>query len=55
MKGRVDDLLYSDFDSKTKWPKELPKDFNPDEIMENGKKPGLYVKKYMKKGLKEKM
>jgi hypothetical protein len=54
LKDRVADLLYSDFDSKTKWPKELPKDFNPDEIMENGKNPGLQVKKLHEKGIKGK-
>lgn len=38
------ELLHSDFDSKTNWPKSLPNGFNPDSIMELGKNPGLNVR-----------
>lgn len=41
-----DDLLYADFDSKTKWPSpdEMPADFDWYKIMEPGKDPGLGVR-----------
>lgn len=48
---RIKDLMYSDFDSKTKWPKSLPKEFNPKLIMDYGKDPGLNVKKLHQKGI----
>lgn len=48
---RKNDLMYSDFDSKTKWPKSLPKEFNPETIMEYGKDPGLNIKKVHEKGI----
>lgn len=47
--GRAEDLMYSDFDSKTKWPASLPKEFNIDTIMKNGKDPGLNIKKLHEK------
>lgn len=48
---REKDLMYADFDSKTKWPSDLPKDFNIKTIMENGKNPGLNLKKLHEKGI----
>jgi hypothetical protein len=45
------ELLHSDFDSKTNWPKSLPDGFNPDSIMEIGKNPGLNVRKLHKVGI----
>lgn len=48
---RLNDLMYADFDSKTKWPKSLPKEFNPEGIMEYGKNPGLNVKRVHDKGV----
>jgi Subtilase family len=51
LKDKLDDLLLSDFDSKTKWPESLPKKFNPDKIMETGKNPGLKIRKLHKKGI----
>lgn len=50
LEGRVDDLLYASFDSKTKWPEKLPDGFNPDKIMELGKNPGLGMEKLHRKG-----
>jgi hypothetical protein len=43
--NRLNDLMYADFDSKTKWPEKLPEGFNPETIMELGKNPGLGLKK----------
>jgi len=48
---RLEDLLFSSFDSKTKWPDKLPKDFNPEKIMDLGKNPGLGVRELHKKGI----
>lgn len=48
---RINDLLHSDFDTKTKWPKKLPKGFEPQKIMELGKNPGLGVRDLHKKGI----
>lgn len=49
--GRINDLMYADFDSKTKWPKTLPKKFDPKTIMEYGKNPGLNVNKIHQEGV----
>lgn len=51
IRNRVNDLMYADFDSKTKWPKDMPDSFNPKKIMELGKNPGLGVKKLHKAGV----
>jgi len=51
LKDRLKDLLESIFDTKTKWPTVLPKDFNPKKIIELGKNPGLGVKSLNKKGI----
>lgn len=49
--NRIEDLMYADFDSKTKWSKKLPKSFNPEAIMELGKNPGLNLKELHKAGI----
>ncbi|MFD3156965.1 S8 family serine peptidase [Haloimpatiens sp. FM7330] len=51
LQGREKDLMYADFDSVTKWPDKLPKDFNPNKIMEVGKNPGLCIRQLHKKGI----
>lgn len=51
LEDRLEDLLYADFDTKTKWPEKLPAEFNPQTIMELGKNPGLGVKGLHKKGI----
>ncbi|QUH20170.1 S8 family serine peptidase [Alkaliphilus sp. B6464] len=48
---KLDDLLYADFDSKTKWPNKLPYGFEPQMIMELGKNPGLRLRELHKKGI----
>lgn len=42
--GRQNDLLYATFDSQTKFPRNLPKDFSPERILELGKNPGLGIR-----------
>jgi len=51
LKDHEADLKYATFDSKTLWPKNLPSGFNPKEIMELGKNPGLGVRSLHKKGI----
>lgn len=51
LEDRLYDLQYADFDSKTVWPETLPKEFNPDNIMEIGKSPGLNIDKLHKEGI----
>jgi len=48
-----DDLLYADFDSKTKWPAsdKMPADFNWQKIMETSKDPGLGVRALHDQGI----
>lgn len=46
-----DKLLQSTFDSKTIWPDKLPDDFDPEEIMELYKNPGLNVRSLHEKGI----
>jgi len=51
LKDKMNDLLFCDFDSKTKWPASLPQGFNPAKIMELGKNPGLGIRSLHKKGI----
>lgn len=48
---RMDDLVFADFDSKTKWPESLPESFDPGKIMELGMDPGLHVRALHNKGI----
>mgnify|MGYP000998547780 CR=1 FL=1 len=47
----LDNLVYADFDSKTKWPDNLPDGFEPEMIMELGKNPGLGIRELHKSGI----
>lgn len=51
LKNNLTELLHSDFDSKTNWPKSLPVGFNPDSIMEIGKNPGLNIRNLHQMGI----
>lgn len=51
LSDRKDDLMHADFDSKTKWPNSLPKEFNTETIMNYGKDPGLNINKLHEKGI----
>lgn len=48
---RYDDLLYTNFDSKTKWPEKLPQGFYPEKVMDLYKDPGLNVRELHKSGI----
>lgn len=49
----VDDLLQADFDSRTVWPppSRLPPGFDPEQIMELGKSPGLDLRQLHAQGI----
>lgn len=49
--NRIDDLFYASYDSKTRWPKQLPPGFDPVHIMELGKNPGLGIHKLHQQGI----
>lgn len=49
--SRLDDLLYTTYDSKTKWPEKLPEEFDPAELMELYKNPGLNIRELHKQGI----
>ncbi|WP_315121694.1 S8/S53 family peptidase [uncultured Clostridium sp.] len=51
IKNNLKDLIYADFDSKTKWPSTLPNGFDKNTIMEYGKNPGLNLRKLHEKGI----
>lgn len=48
---RLEDLREGAFNTATKWPEKLPQGFNPSEIMEIGKNPGLNVRKLHEEGI----
>ena len=48
---KFDILINSSFDTKTQWPSELPEPFNPGQILEVGKNPGLGLKELHKRGI----
>lgn len=49
----VEVLINSEFDTKTKWPKDgkLPEGFNPEKLLEESKNPGLGIKELHSKGI----
>jgi hypothetical protein len=51
LSDRYNDLIHSSFDTKTKWPKVLPNNFNPYLIMDIGKDPGLTIRELHKEGI----
>ncbi|WP_206154862.1 S8 family serine peptidase [Clostridium muellerianum] len=51
VKDNLKDLMHADFDSKTKWPSDMPKGFDAQGIMEMGKNPGLNIRKLHEKGI----
>ncbi|WP_291578918.1 S8 family serine peptidase [Clostridium sp. UBA6640] len=51
VKNNLKDLMHADFDSKTKWPSDIPKEFDIQTIMEYGKNPGLNLRKLHEKGI----
>lgn len=51
LSDELENLLLTTYDSKTKWPNNLPEGFNPDKIMERCKDPGLGVRNLHKEGI----
>ena len=48
---RYADIIAASFDSKTIWPNKLPKNFDPNAVMEQGKDPGLGVRTLHEQGV----
>jgi hypothetical protein len=48
---KFDILLSSNFDTKTMWPDRLPGSFDPVQIMEKGKNPGLKIRSLHRRGI----
>lgn len=48
---QMDALKFVTFDTHTKWPNKLPKEFNLERIMQYGKDPGLNVKNIHRTGI----
>ena len=53
LKGSAGSLFFASFDDKTAWPvaERMPDGFDPKEIMELGKNPGLGVRSLHEKGI----
>jgi hypothetical protein len=51
LQDRSDDLLHASFDTRTRFPEKLPKEFLPSKILELGKNPGLGVRSLHRQGL----
>ncbi|BCJ93679.1 hypothetical protein acsn021_12480 [Anaerocolumna cellulosilytica] len=51
LSDELENLLLTTYDSKTKWPDNLPEGFDPDKIMERCKDPGLGVRNLHKEGI----
>lgn len=49
--GRVTDLLHADFDSVTRWPDRLPDGFDPEQVLDLGRDPGLGVRQLHARGI----
>lgn len=45
------DLRNSTFDLQTRWPDKMPDDFDPQEVLETGKNPGLGIRKLHGQGI----
>jgi hypothetical protein len=51
LQGRIEDLFHADFDDRTKWPAQMPQDYDSRQVMELGKNPGLGVRELHKQGI----
>ena len=49
----VDTLITTDFDTETIWPEKekLPRDFNPEKLLDEGKNPGLGARELHEQGI----
>ncbi|MBP7053337.1 MAG: S8/S53 family peptidase [Phycisphaerae bacterium] len=51
LQDRLEDLLHADFDDQTKWPAQMPQDYDYGQIMELGKNPGLGIRDLHRQGI----
>lgn len=45
------ELFAADFDTRTRWPENLPEDFDPQRLLELGKDPGLGLRRLHEQGI----
>jgi hypothetical protein len=48
---RALDFLHADFDTRTQWPKRLPQEFSPTQVLDLGKNPGLGLRRVHERGI----
>jgi hypothetical protein len=51
LQGRLTDLMHANFDDRTIWPANLPDGFDPQEMMNLGRNPGLRVRELHQRGI----
>jgi len=51
LSGRIDDLRYAAFDSRTRWPDRMPPEFEPARVLVRNRNPGLGVRTLHARGL----
>ena len=51
LRDRLADLMHADFDDLTVWPANLPDGFNPQQMMDLGRNPGLRVRELHEQGV----
>lgn len=51
LSGMEEKLSASDFDTRTRWPEALPGNFDPEELLERGKDPGLGLRALHERGI----
>lgn len=51
LEDKLDALLYSSFNTITQWPEKIPKEFDPEKVLEIGMNPGLNIRELHNKGV----
>lgn len=51
LSDREDELFSADFDTRTQWPEKLPEGFDPEQLLELGKDPGLGLRALHEQGI----
>lgn len=51
LEDNLSDLVHATFDTITKWPNRLPKSYNPKQVLENAKNPGLGIRQLHTNGI----
>lgn len=51
LRDKSEELQMAGFDTGTVWPKELPEGFDPEKIIEEGRNPGLGIRRLHERGI----